>query len=39
MTTTENRPRRDLALTIVTGALAIAVTAFAAIVLADLFLT
>ena len=38
MTTTENRPRRDLALTIVTGALAIAVTAFAAIVLADLFL-
>lgn len=39
MTTTENRPRRDLALTIVTGALAIAVTAFAAIVLAEMFLT
>jgi hypothetical protein len=39
MTTTENRPRKDLALTIVTGVLAIAVTAFAAIVLADMFLT
>jgi hypothetical protein len=38
MTTTENRPRRDLALTIITGALAIAVTTFAAIVLAELFL-
>ena len=38
MTTTENRPGRDVALTIITGALAIAVTVFAAIVLADMFL-
>jgi hypothetical protein len=38
MTTTEDRPRRDLALTIITGALAVAVTAFAIIVLTDVFL-
>jgi hypothetical protein len=38
MTTTENRPGKDLALTITTGVLAIAVTVFAALVLADMFL-
>jgi hypothetical protein len=38
MSTTENEGRRDLALTIITGVLAIAVTAFAVIVAVDVFL-
>lgn len=38
MTTTENRGRRELALTIITGLLAIAVTVFAVIVAVDVFL-
>jgi hypothetical protein len=37
MTTTENDGRRDLALTIITGLLAIAVTAFAVIVAVEVF--
>jgi hypothetical protein len=37
MTTTHNNERRDLALTIITGILAVAVTAFAVIVAADVF--
>lgn len=39
MTTTQNSGRRDLALTIITGILAVAVTAFAVIVAVDVFLT
>jgi hypothetical protein len=39
MTTTPNQGRRELALTIVTGLLAIAVTAFAVIVAVDVFFT
>ncbi len=39
MSTTQNRPGRNLALTIITGVLAIAVTAFAVIVVSDVFLT
>ena len=38
MTTTQNSGRRDLALTIITGVLAVAVTAFAVIVAVDVFL-
>jgi hypothetical protein len=38
MSTTENEGRRDLALTIITGVLAIAVTTFAVIVATDVFL-
>jgi hypothetical protein len=38
MSTTENDGRRDLALTIITGILAVAVTTFAAIVATDFFL-
>jgi hypothetical protein len=39
MTTTENQGRRELALTIITGLLAIAVTVFAVIVALDVFFT
>jgi len=39
MTTTQNRPVRNLVLTIITGALAIAVTVFAVIVVTDVFLS
>lgn len=39
MPTTENQERRDLALTIITGVLAVAVTVFAVIVAVDVFLT
>ena len=38
MTTTPSTGRRELALTIITGILAIAVTAFAVIVAVDVFL-
>jgi hypothetical protein len=38
MSTTEDQSRRDLALTIITGALAIAVTTFAVIVAIEVFL-
>lgn len=38
MTTTQNRPVRNLVLTIITGALAVAVTVFAVIVVSDVFL-
>ena len=37
MSTTQNDGRRDLALTIITGILAVAVTTFAAIVAVDVF--
>jgi hypothetical protein len=39
MTTIQNRPVRNLVLTIITGALAIAVTVFAVIVVSDVFLS
>jgi hypothetical protein len=39
LTTTPNQGRRELALTIITALLAIAVTAFAVIVAVDVFLT
>lgn len=39
MSTIQNRPVRNLVLTIITGALAIAVTVFAVIVVTEVFLT
>jgi hypothetical protein len=39
MSTTQNRPISNLVLTIITGALALAVTVFAVIVVTDVFFT
>jgi hypothetical protein len=39
MTTIQNRPVRNLVLTIITGLLALAVTVFAVIVVTDVFLS